>query len=320
MPTDPKESNVTEMANWLKMRKSANRRTVLFLGARTGGLFRSKDFYDQAQQWSNRAFNELSQIEQFGECYQVLNHFSESDLDGFFTLSLKNVGTSEADACVTELVKQDLFDVIITTNIDDLLEQAFREGEMKEIHDFRVFIPRQSSSEEIIRPGIKLSCTMVKVFGDLTSKEYKTAKRVFKFENYEKLEKFLEYTMAREILVIGYDPIWDREIGRSFLPKGQDFWYVNEEKPKDDSPISEVLCGRQGKFIVGVQGSYESFLRGLHWHLLGGRPPKTYQLTNDIFINLKEIRDELRELQDIHKAISALKDEIRKLANSRGEK
>ena len=68
MVTYPLEASITDVARWLERRRIAGESTVLFLGAKAGGLFRSKPLYSTVQYFSPRTFNDLSRIEQFGEC------------------------------------------------------------------------------------------------------------------------------------------------------------------------------------------------------------------------------------------------------------
>ncbi len=307
------EANFIELIKLFEMRKVTGRRTVLFLGARAGGLFRSKSLYQDIQGFgidiSN--FNKLSRTGQFGECYPLLERlrYSESDMDGFLTKYLQNLDISEADTCLAELVKQGLFDIIISTNIDDVLERAFAQVEMKEIHDFQVFIPKNDTTEKIVRPEIKLICTIVKAFGDLASRDYKTVRREFNLDDDKNLKGFLESTLERDILVIGYDPVWDRGIERAFPARGDSLWFVDEEEPPKDSLLSHSLRDRRGKCIVG---SYESFIQALHWHIMGARP-LNYQLTRDIFGQLGEISS---QLQAIRKELATLREETSRLSKS----
>src|SRR5947209_20140568 len=127
MPGEPTQSTIQEMAHMLEIRKMSRHSTVLFLGARAGGLFRSPAFYDAMQRFSKLNFTTLSLAAQFAECYQVLTWLqsSENELNNILYGILRHVEITEADVCLAELIKQGLFDIIVTTNVDALLEQAF---------------------------------------------------------------------------------------------------------------------------------------------------------------------------------------------------
>src|SRR2546422_3487835 len=152
MAREASRSDAPEIATLLEFRKKHNQRTVLFLGSRAGGLFRSQQFYDTMWQFSKRDFAELSRFEQFSECYKILQEerFSERDRFSILSSSLRGVGTIDADVCLAELVKDGVFDVVISTNIDDLAEQAFIQVGMRELEDFQVLIPRRGTDLGII--------------------------------------------------------------------------------------------------------------------------------------------------------------------------
>jgi TIR domain len=291
------ETSVLEIATFLKTRKSVNNRTVLFLGARAGGLFRNPIFYESINNFSKRSFGGLSDIDKFRECYTVLsdaNRFTEIDVYDILLTSLNQSTYREEDEYLATLMKEDYFDIIISTNIDTLLESASRE-EMRELNDFNVFIAGLHSKGEIVRRGTK-HCTIVKAFGDLDSRIYRTIGNEFNFDEDAHLKKFLESTLKRNILVVGFDSVWDRPIERAFpmSPEGS-LWYVNEEAPADDSLIAKAIKLRKGKSLIGLEGSYKNFVIDLYSELIGGRPPR-YTFNQD-----QNISNQQQPLQDIKK-------------------
>ena len=269
---------VKDMARWLQENKDAGRSTVLFLGARTGGLFRSKTLYDEVKYFSSRAFNSMSQIERFGECCRVLleEDLRRSEIETILFKSLKGLQITETDISLAELVKRGFFDTIISTNIDDLLTKAFVDMGMKEAYDFQVFIPHQSSIEDIESPQQRQFCRVIKVFGDLASGEY-NIRNDFYLETQESLKVHLESTLENDVVMLGYDPFWDRSINTIFPLEGQELWYVNEGEVK---PFLKLLWHRRGKYIVGRERNYDHFIQALHWYLLGERPPRDQLLKN----------------------------------------
>lgn len=240
---------MTGIARLLQKRMDAGRSTVLFLGARAGGLFRSKTLYSKVQYFSSRAFNSMPRIEQFGECCRVLveEDLQRNEIDTILTESLEDLQITETDASLAELVKRGFFDTIISTNIDDLLTKAFVCVGMKEFNDFQVFIPHQSSVEDIESPQQRQFCRLIKVFGDLASGEY-YIRNDFYLETQERLKAYLEFTLENNVLMLGYDPFWDRAIDTIFPLEGQELWYVNEGEVKS---FLKFLRNRRGKYIVG---------------------------------------------------------------------
>ena len=285
MAREASRSDVLELATQLKFRKKHNQRTVLFLGARAGGLFRSQQFYDTVRQFSKQNFAELSRFEQFSECYQVLQEerFSERDCFSILSVSLRDVATNDADVCLAALVKDGVFDVVISTNIDDLAERAFTQVGMRELEDFQVLIPRRGTDLDIIHYQKNVACWLVKAFGDLPSHSYNIVKRHTHLvdDEYPELKKFLEEILSGDILVIGLDPFWDAGILSAFPTRGGSYWFVNEQELTDHPLVAHTWWGRNVKYIASTEGSYESFLKALHWYLSKGSVPVSHQSIHD---------------------------------------
>src|SRR5579883_375585 len=259
-----------EIARSLKAGKKAP--TILFLGSRAGALFRSKDFYESLQQFSMRDFSYLSRIEQFSECYHVLQrHFTASDLHAILQDSLQSLPLLSVDSQLAHLVKKGIFDIIISTNIDDALEKALLQAGLSGGRDFQVIIPQRDilrdldgSPEEGKKP-----CLLIKLFGDFGAHEYEIRRRDSYFKDFERLKQSLAVTLSQETLLIGYDPQWDRSVDTLFPVTGQKIWYVNEDLD-EDSQIFHLLQNRGSRHLIGTQGSYEIFIQDLYRYFQSG--------------------------------------------------
>ncbi|MBV9228930.1 MAG: hypothetical protein JOZ18_06425 [Chloroflexi bacterium] len=311
MPGEPEKAEMTALIAWLGMRKKTNNPAVLFLGARAGGLFRSRAFYETLKPFSKRTLNDLAPAEQFGECYRLLSQgqFSESDRNSILTDSLRNIMLTDADISLAEMVKNKLFDVIISTNVDDLLEEAFAQVEMREIFDYDVFIPERTPSEESFSHERRLSCKIIKSFGALSSRKYSITERGVYLDDNPKLRNLLETHLARDVLVVGLDPVWDEEMVRMFPTHGETIWFVSEEEWSPPHPILHMARVRQIKYLAGSEGSYESFWKAAHWHL-HEEMPMGFQLTQSINRQLQTLSREVQLLkkahQDIHNDVKVL--------------
>jgi hypothetical protein len=306
------EANIKDIAEMLEMRKDVNNRTALFLGARVGAFFGNSKLYDALTTSSILALDKLTNTEKFAECYRVLNdkdHKTLSDVYAILSASLKNesgLGYRQEDDCLVELVKDGYFDVIISTNIDVLLEDAFTREEMAEPLDYRVYIQGLHTDIPIVRRETKY-CTIVKVFGDLVSRQYATALNEFNLEKDEALKEFLESTLARDILVVGYDPEWDGPIERAFPGKGGDIWYVNEEEPTEKSLITRTK--RISRHIHGREGSYSIFMKALHSRIMH-RNPLRFDTVRSISTRLQNIDSGVTGLQN---EVAILRADVQKL-------
>jgi TIR domain len=275
MVANPSEVGVTDVVKWLEKRKESGKKTILFLGARAGGLFRSKTLYSTAQYFSPRTFNNMTRVEQFGECCRVLHQkeFSKSDIDTILIASLQALEPSEADIRLSELVNGGFFDTIISTNIDDLLNKALARIQMKEARDFQIFLPQIDFIEDLQALQLTSPCLLLKIFGDLGKGEYSLIGNNFYLETYEKLKNFLISELQNDVLMLGYDPFWDRTIYPVFPQEGQEIWYVNEGMM--EPALLPLLQKRNSKYILGGEGNYERFIQALHWHLISGKPAST---------------------------------------------
>jgi hypothetical protein len=292
--------DIEEMAKRLEMRQGNNHHTTLLLGARAGELFRSEHFYSSLQQFSNRDFSKLSRPERFGECYRILTQtpFSETDIHSVLRKSLENLTITKADDCLAELVKQGHFAEIISTNIDDGLERALMQAEMKEQREFEVFIPGRGS----LRHERSLPCRIIKIFGDLASREYNISSHHSHLESDQELKRTLQRILEEDILIVGIDPVWDEDILRAIPGRSGTIWFVNEEDLTGHSLISSMLQARRTECIVGGEGRYDNFARTLHRYLYGGIP-----------INYRLAYDILNELQVLHNEHQSILTEIKKL-------
>lgn len=293
---------IADLGEILKMNAKNNQSMVLFLGSRAGGLFRSPEFYNMMAKYSTRNFSFLSQEERFVECYRIFqkDRFDESVLDTILKLSLHDMEIIEASICLAEFIKQDLFNVIISTNIDAFLEEALKEIGVKE-HHFSVFIPEHTDLHDFIYPDERLTTHIIKCFGDLASRVYNIKSRDFYLDHVLDMKKHLESILTRDVLIIGFDPVWDTEMLRAFPAEGKTCWLISEEEVTARHPfVMQVKQGRGVKCITGKVGSYEQSLKALYWHL-SERMPTNYQL----------IRDTLTELRHMRNHIGMLRDEVR---------
>ena len=83
---------------------------------------------------------------------------------------------------------------------------------MRELYDFEVLIPERT----VARADTMPARMVIKVFGDIYSRVYNVTNRDFYLDSLPDLKSLLERHLARDVLVIGFDPVWDAEILRVF--------------------------------------------------------------------------------------------------------
>src|SRR5437667_10588694 len=100
-------SNIKMMAEFLKLRRKTQGTTVLFLGSRVGGLFRSNFLNDTLCYFSTN-FDTLSPLQKFAACFRILNRdmLSLGKIYEILRIALNQANVEEADVCVAELAKR----------------------------------------------------------------------------------------------------------------------------------------------------------------------------------------------------------------------
>lgn len=320
------KKKITDLAEILKWNKANSQRMVLFLGSRAGGLFRSPQFYNSIKEYSGKQnFHLLPRNEQFAECYRVIHkeHVDESLLDKILKSAVHDREIIEASICLAEFVQYDLFDVIISTNIDTFLEDALTKINIKE-YEFEVFIPKKMDIHDLQYSEKALITRVIKIFGDLPSRVYNIAKRDFYLDNVvlQDMKDYLENVLARDVLIIGFDPLWDQEMLRVFSPNGKACWLVSEEEISNNHPFAQLVKdGRDFQCIVGKSESYEQVLKLLYWQFFE-KMPHNYQTIRDMRTELGNIRNYIGQLRDevrshaelqrdeFHTYIGQLQDEV----------
>ena|SRR5579875_72861 len=294
---DSTESSIPEIAKLLDIRKQGGSGIVLVLGARAGAFYRlSSTFQEMIMGFSERSLQGLSRSAAFDECYRVLNEhsFSERDLDSIFQAALRDVTVTDADLCLADLVKEEYFSEIITTNIDDLLEQAFNQAGVREGQHYEVFIPGRSYEQRLQHPERRL-CRVIKVFGDLVARVYDARRQRSYLDRQTRLKEHLQQVLESDILVIGLDPVWDAElIDLIPLDGGQSStWFVDEDAPPAESRLARVFNARQALYLTGWDGHYDNFLKALFWHLKSSMPTNIRNFF-DILSELRKINSEYK--------------------------
>lgn len=256
------ETNVEEIANELKMRRNQGQRTTLFLGSRTGGLFDNEYFYETLKQFSLLNFDTLSNIDKFRECYYVLlKHFKEIERHNILVGTLATLRYREEDELLAALIRANFFETIITTNIDSLLEEACSLSDTY----FQTFIPGMSDAAAIDKTNYRRN-TIIKLFGDIESRHYLTPGETFDLHR-NGLYAFLQSNLGSDVLMVGYDPVWDHEIEQIFPLTGKTIRYINETEMPPHSHLASLLKQRNVRFLPKSRGIYSSFVRDLYSNL-----------------------------------------------------
>jgi len=225
---------------------------------------RNAVFYDSVGKFDNSEFYRLDDTEKFDRCHKILSdkRFKETDVHQALFTALNGLHWREEDGLLVELIKEDCFDVIVSTSVDDFLENACLRAGLEEERDFHVLHPLRDTNQNLtLQESERL--TIVKVFGDLGSRSYTTAGKELNLAAHPSLQAFLTTLLAQEVLMVGYDPVWDKAIEQAFPTTGNTVYYVNEQELSDNNPLHQILLQRHVKYYVGSHSSYRGFMKTL---------------------------------------------------------
>lgn len=319
------EFDILYMARHLRMRQESNHGTLLVLGSRTGSLFRSRYLYETLKQFADPSFQSLSRLKQFAQCYHVLNrkrdrreaaYFSAGDIDAILSQAMREVELLDTDICLAELAKLGVFHRIVTTNMDNLVEHSFEYIGMRELRDFEIFSMRDGARERQFSLQRHVPLQVIKVFGQVTAREY-TVRRGGYLQHNQEIRAFLEEKLAKDVVVLGLDPVWDAELYHAFPAEGDSLWFINEDAPDESSPFAQISEDRSAAYFVRPEGNYEYFVQELYEAFLRKMPVTSlldYRMNGSILRALHQFRSEFeheqRSAQDFR---SEVRGELQKL-------
>lgn len=271
-PPQPTDPTIVDIARQLQRRKALGYLNVLFLGARTSGLYDNRTLYAELNA-ENEHFATLSAPEKFRTCYTLLQRSTTDTIHDILQLALKQASLKEADQQIAELVREGYFEVVISTALDVALDQAMnRERLLTPAFDSHLVAYDGRNSDVVIREERNRS-KVIKIFGNLENGhgEYYTAHHELELDAREhtSLKAYLQNLLLENTLIIGYDPVWDRPLERAFLERqGKNLFYVNEEPLAEHTDLARTIQKRQGTCVTGEQGAYAIFIKQLYQLLL----------------------------------------------------
>lgn len=264
---------IHDIGGWLERRRRSNQSTILLLGSRAGASYRSLPFYNYCEQYIDQKLETYSPIWSFRECYKALvqRNLGERELHALFQHSLKNVINlpDEEDHFLAEIVRKGYFREIISTNIDDIVEQALSHVGLIEGTDLEVLIPGKLIQEKkALSNERELSYRLTKVFGDWLSREYTIYNRESYIIDNNELHQYLHSILHGHVLVIGIDPLWDQSILSLLHDTPTTLWFVNEEVDiVNDQQVASISGQTQSVAILGQNCTYEEVWRSLYQQL-----------------------------------------------------
>jgi hypothetical protein len=316
---------IEHLARELENRKHEKAKTVLILGSRAGALFRSQKFYDDIAYLSPKNLTMLSVTEQFSEAYSILKAEKDKnpveDIRILLVSAIKNSMHSTEDTSLAELVKQNVFDTIFSLNMDDLLYSAFIRHEMKPKQDFADFAFGLWQPEYTVRDILEYTrlntCKLIRIYSDEQSFVYRLNNAKAHEENSRCMKQLLEKWKVKELLIVGWDPVWDERL-LSVLPTLlKTVWFVNED---ENAKKAFLAYYHSCENFYYIRTTYKGFCNGLRTQIA----PDFISLddfSRTALHDIQAIRSELQELRElilqtqkeigqVQKSIGIMRDDI----------
>ncbi len=302
--------NIAEIVNVLEERKNKTPKVALILGSRAGALFRSEYLYEELQFYSKRAFTDMEQWERFSECYNVLQQndgqMSKGELVNILKHALGGIDFSRADISLAELVKQNVFKLIISSNIDDLLYDALVNLDMKEGRDFIDFSltshrVQDELVDEVLHSNKPDACKIIRISDEAKKLVYNLNQPGVQEANGSFVMQLLDRLRVREVVLVGLDPEWDRALMSALPTKIKTLWFINE----DQKAMFQFLLKNHVEhchYITGENGSYEKFLIALYWGMNKDIPGHD-NLLLEVLSQLRVMQSQLMEVKSIVKRL-----------------
>ncbi len=191
----------------------------------------------------------------WGAFWTAMERLSAAERRALLAGPLGSLNLSAGYRCLAQLVQARYFDLVLTLNVDDALDESLRIMSAREYH---IFTHGQVPGTEIAtalsrtHPRVKV----VKLRGDINA--YKlplTPEGQFEFP--EELEEAVERLLSQDTILVGDIP-YDTDIQRCIRKGEGALWVVVPEKPRPGGflynakracPMGEVITGPEAEFV-----------------------------------------------------------------------
>ena len=240
---------------------------VLFLGAGaslTSGIPKMQELVEKflidmsIPAMSVKRMDEFEKIKLFSE---LLENQSKHERFDWFYLLFKDATPSEGYKALAALIREGYFDIILSTNVDALLEESLKNDPKLREKDISILIRDREPQEFIIdqlnnkNPRIKL----IKLHGDLMSRIlYFTPTETFEFPP-KISDELTRLFLTRDLLMVGYSAT-DLDFVKCLTKNERSLIYVNPSPPKTKELQNLAIAYYRGfKIVQGDEGKFDFF-------------------------------------------------------------
>lgn len=282
---------------YLDENKKKGHAVTLILGSRTSALFSCQRFYRRMRYYGGFTFPQKERVHQFEECYSILTEkggFTYKDIDHILREDLSREEVRPADLYLAALLIQGLFDVVISTRLDDFVEQALLDLGMVSPDSYTVY---DGYDEQSYRKEQGHLFTLVNAFGSLVTQRYRVQRQGY-FATRPQLSDFIRTYAGANIFLLGYDPFWDKDLGELLPHSGGTVWYIGEDpRMLEHREWQRLDEGREVVSYNQENGSYDRFIECLYWRC-SGEVPVHYLTQNYIFMQQVALQREILALKE----------------------
>ena len=200
--------------------------------------------------------------------FDFLQNLSPTERYTILKKYYENLTPSNGYISLAKLIKSGYFELILTTNIDTMLEDALR---TQEFADFQVIIIDEEMTTGKLEAILKTRTPKVKIIklhGDIHARRFAFTPREI-LTNVNVVEKLLSQILVGDTIIVGHSSR-DEDLTRCIGTDGGSLWYVNPSKISMEQlkPRIPRLAKSQHQIISGDNGYFNRFFMLLHNELI----------------------------------------------------
>ena len=281
--------------NMVERKRSGTEPYIIFLGAGASissgcssmmqivdDVLQSRDS-TQFKNWQNKIEEAALVNVEYGELLkqqidkQKRERFFEiwNRLDGDSKYSIlrlhlwENKSPSDGYIDLAHLIKMGYIKMVLSTNLDNLLENALNNAGWYQPNDFIPIVNGKDMPEAVVEQieSSHALFKLVKLHGSLESQgSYAfTPEEVFDFE--KTIKPSLFRIINQSLIILGHS-MQDRDIDMLFDDEGKEIHFVKPTRPETENRIDTILKVRsQGSIIDGDSGKFDNFFRKLRFYI-----------------------------------------------------
>ncbi|MCI0696019.1 SIR2 family protein [candidate division KSB1 bacterium] len=259
--------SITQLAGQIYSRKELGEKPyLLFLGAGvsiSSGVSGINEIINQFLINSGianyEALNRMDRDERFKRFVLAIEKLNESDRYSWLQACFRDKNLSLGYHALTRLIEEGYFDIILTTNWDNLLELSLKESSRINKEDYQIYIRGEHQDDLIIRDFQKLEVPQVKILklhGDLAHRvTFVTPKEATDFPG-GFADFFKNFLRHRDLIMIGYS-VSDLDIQKCIDRNDNTLIYVAPQMSPNESLMNKY------RYVQQIDAEFNVFMNNL---------------------------------------------------------